>query len=48
LLTGLVKGGFAFAYPGGITEMTAVNVGVLLLFNLSANLRHSHIWLSYG
>jgi sterol desaturase/sphingolipid hydroxylase (fatty acid hydroxylase superfamily) len=48
LLTGLVKGGFAFAYPGGIAEMTAVNVGVLLLFNLSANLRHSHIWLSYG
>ncbi len=48
LLTALVKGGFAFAYPGGITEMTAVNVGVLLLFNLSANLRHSHIWLSYG
>ncbi len=48
LLTALVKGGFAFAYPGGIAEMTAVNVGVLLLFNLSANLRHSHIWLSYG
>ncbi len=48
LLTALVKGGFAFAYPGGITEMTAVNVGVLLAFNLSANLRHSHIWLSYG
>ena len=47
-LTGLVHGGFAFAYPGGIAEMTAVNVGVLLLFNLSANLRHSHIWLSYG
>ena len=48
LLTGLVKGGFGFAYPGGIAEMTAVNVGVLLAFNLSANLRHSHIWLSYG
>jgi sterol desaturase/sphingolipid hydroxylase (fatty acid hydroxylase superfamily) len=46
--TALVKGGFAFAYPGGIAEMTAVNVGVLLAFNLSANLRHSHIWLSYG
>ncbi len=39
LLTALVKGGFGFAYPGGIAEMTAVNVGVLLLFNLSANLR---------
>lgn len=48
LLTALVKGGFGFAYPGGIAEMTAVNVGVLLAFNLSANLRHSHIWLSYG
>lgn len=48
LLTASVKGGFAFAYPGGIAEMTAVNVGVLLAFNMSANLRHSHIWLSYG
>ena len=48
MLTALVHGGFTFAYPGGIAEMTAVNVGVLLLFNLSANLRHSHIWLCYG
>ncbi len=48
LLTALVKGGFGFAYPDGIAEMTALNVGVLLAFNLSANLRHSHIWLSYG
>jgi sterol desaturase/sphingolipid hydroxylase (fatty acid hydroxylase superfamily) len=44
----LVKGGFGFAFPGGIAEMTAINVGVVLLFNLTANLRHSHIWLSYG
>jgi sterol desaturase/sphingolipid hydroxylase (fatty acid hydroxylase superfamily) len=44
----LIKGGFGFAYPDGVAEMTAVNVGVLLAFNLSANLRHSHIWLSYG
>jgi len=44
----LIKGGFGFAYPDGIAEMTALNVGVLLAFNLSANLRHSHIWLSYG
>jgi sterol desaturase/sphingolipid hydroxylase (fatty acid hydroxylase superfamily) len=48
LSTALVKGGFAVAFPGGITEMTAINVGVLLLFNLTANLRHSHVWLSYG
>ena len=47
-LTAMVKGGFAVAYPGGIAEMTAINVGVLLAFNLSANLRHSHVWLSYG
>lgn len=44
----VVKGGFAFAFPGGIAEMTAINVGVVLLFNLTANLRHSHVWLSYG
>ena len=48
IATGAVKGGFGFAFPGGISGIAAVNVGVLLLFNRTANLRHSHVWLSYG
>ncbi len=48
LSTGVVKGAFGFAFPGGISEIALVNIGVLLAFNLLANLRHSHVWLSYG
>ena len=50
ILTGVVKGAFGFAFPGGIsgTGTVTVNVTVLLLFNLTANFRHSHVWLSYG
>lgn len=50
IFTGVVKGAFGFAYPGGIggTGAVTVNVAVLLLFNLTANFRHSHVWLSYG
>ena len=50
IFTGVVKGAFGFAYPGGIggTGAVTVNVTVLLLFNLAANFRHSHVWLSYG
>ena len=48
ITAGLVKGAFGFAFPGGISEIALVNIGVLLAFNLVANLRHSHVWLSYG
>jgi sterol desaturase/sphingolipid hydroxylase (fatty acid hydroxylase superfamily) len=50
IFSGVVKGAFGFAFPGGIggTGAASVNVTVLLLFNLTANLRHSHVWLSYG
>ncbi len=48
IAAGAVKGAFGFAFPGGIGEIALLNISVLVLFNLTANLRHSHVWLSYG
>lgn len=46
--TGLVKGGFGFALSGDIKEIAVLNMAIYLSYNLFANLRHSHLWLSYG
>ncbi len=48
IMTGAVKGAFGFAYPDGIEGVAVISVWVLVLFNLTATLRHSHVWLSYG
>ena len=46
--TGVVKGAFGLVFGGGLHEIAAVSLTVIVLFNLTANLRHSHVWLSYG
>lgn len=49
LLTGAVSGAFSYWSPGGITELTLLNISVIyFLYLLSANLRHSHIALPFG
>jgi len=46
---GALGGTFQYFYPGGVTQVTIINVSVMFfVYNLIANLRHSHIWLSYG
>ncbi len=45
---GLVSGVFAWAFDGGITQFTVMNVAVLMfLFTLNANFRHYHVCLRY-
>ena len=50
--TGLLGGmaiGFGSVFYGGLDEITILNISVIMFaYNLTANLRHSHIWLSYG
>lgn len=49
LSSGLAMGVYAYLYPGGITEITVLNVSVIFFLSyLVANLLHSHIWVSYG
>jgi sterol desaturase/sphingolipid hydroxylase (fatty acid hydroxylase superfamily) len=49
LFVGALGGTFQYLYPGGVTEVTIINVSVMFfVYNLISNLRHSHIWLSYG
>jgi len=49
LFIGALGGTFQYLYPGGVTEVTIINVSVMFfVYNLISNLRHSHIWLSYG
>src|SRR5262249_35484476 len=44
---GTLGGTFQYLYPGGVTQVTIINVSVMFfVYNLIANLRHSHIWLS--
>jgi len=46
---GALGGTFQYLYPGGVTQVTIINVSAMFfVYNLIANLRHSHIWLSYG
>ena len=45
---GLVAGVFAWAFAGGITHLTVMNVMVLsFLFTLNSNFRHYHVCLRY-
>lgn len=47
--TALVAWLFQLASPGSITVYTFLGLHVILwAFNLIGNLRHSHVWLSYG
>lgn len=48
-VVGMVEGGFQylFRYKIGIIDIFGLSV-IWVAFNLIANLRHSHIWLSYG
>ena len=50
LVTGVVAGGFFWAFRGAASQVQLLGVGAVgFLFNaLGGNLRHSHIWLSYG
>ncbi|MEX2642415.1 MAG: sterol desaturase family protein [Acetobacterales bacterium] len=47
--TGLVSGGALFLFERDIGLLTVLNLHFLVFFyNLVSNLRHSHVWLSYG
>ncbi|MCI0390234.1 MAG: sterol desaturase family protein [Acidobacteria bacterium] len=46
---GMLTGTFRYLYPGGVAQFTIINISVMFfVYYLIANLRHSHIWLSYG
>ncbi|MCP5118085.1 MAG: sterol desaturase family protein [bacterium] len=46
---GLVLGVFEYLYPQNLTLFTVLGVNFFLIgFNFYANLRHSHVWLSFG
>lgn len=48
-LLGLTTGLFLYLCNAELTEYTVMDLGVVVfIFNLSANLRHTHVWLSYG
>ena len=48
--TGLVTGLFVWAFPGDLTVVTVagVNAGRMAFYLTGGNLRHSHVWLSFG
>lgn len=50
IVTGLVTGGFFLLFRDKAVQMDMLGVNLIgMLFNIfGANLRHSHIWLSYG
>jgi len=50
LLVGTTTGIFHYLSPGDgiILKIYGLNIGVALFYLLGYNLRHSHIWLSYG
>jgi sterol desaturase/sphingolipid hydroxylase (fatty acid hydroxylase superfamily) len=49
VFSGVISGVYVYLYSGWMTEYTVLNVSALLLFYLLVvNLRHSHIWISYG
>jgi len=49
VFTGALAGVFGYLYSGWVTEYTVLSVSSLFFFYLLvANLRHSHIWISYG
>jgi sterol desaturase/sphingolipid hydroxylase (fatty acid hydroxylase superfamily) len=50
LAVGIVGGVLTWLFPGKVSGWTIVGVDALLLVwnSLGSNLRHSHVWLSYG
>ena len=47
--TGLLQGVFAYLYAEAITPVSYLGLHVAIFaYNLFGNLRHSHVWLSYG
>jgi sterol desaturase/sphingolipid hydroxylase (fatty acid hydroxylase superfamily) len=49
LLTGLVTGLFMFLFAGKLYVVTFFSLHVLIFaYNLVGNLRHTHVWISYG
>jgi sterol desaturase/sphingolipid hydroxylase (fatty acid hydroxylase superfamily) len=48
--TGLVTGLFVWFFPGDLTVVTVagVNAGRMVFYLTGGNLRHSHVWLSFG
>ena len=50
VVTGLITGLFFYLFGSRAVQMQLLGVNILgLLFNmLGANLRHSHVWISYG
>ena len=50
MLSGIVVGAFQFADPGrpGALTVLGVNACFFLFYAAGFNLRHSHVWLSYG
>jgi sterol desaturase/sphingolipid hydroxylase (fatty acid hydroxylase superfamily) len=48
--TTLVTGLFVVAFPGDLTVVTiaGVNAGRMVFYVTGGNLRHSHVWLSFG
>lgn len=49
LFGGAAIGIFGYFFYNGLETISILNVSVVMLvYNVTANLRHSHIWLSYG
>jgi sterol desaturase/sphingolipid hydroxylase (fatty acid hydroxylase superfamily) len=49
LPVGLLEGVFRYVYGDALKEFMILETGVVMfVFNFTANLRHSHVWLSYG
>jgi len=46
---GIVTGIFGYLFYNGLDAITILNISaIVFVWYLTANLRHSHIWLSYG
>jgi len=49
LLTGLVTGVFMFLFAGKLFVISFMSLHILIfLYNTVGNLRHTHVWVSYG
>lgn len=50
LVVGVLGGGFSWCFPGAVSGLTILGVDALAFVwtMLGSNLRHSHVWLSYG
>jgi sterol desaturase/sphingolipid hydroxylase (fatty acid hydroxylase superfamily) len=49
LALGITQGAFAYAYGPALDAVTVLNTSaVMFVYNLTANLRHTHLWVCYG